>query len=337
MLLTSEQLKTVITGCTAFEEEDGGLWLSRYSPAQRAIFDEPIMQYLTRACAGVTMDFYTDATTLTLRVDGLKVQDSDRRDFDLLIDGLLVRKIDIFSLEAGPCRDMTMFRPQDVVFELPEGEKRVTVCFSWQTPVRILSAELENATFFRPHTYEYTWLAFGDSITHGASADFPSMSYVNQTARNLNAKVYNYGLGGEMYREDWIVPGTYPKADFVTVALGTNDCLYQKKELFERYMPAFYAQVAKEFADVPVYVILPAWRRFEGRGGSRELGTLPQVRQRIANEIAQYPNMTAVSAERWVPRVREFYGEDLLLHPNDLGMTHYAAHLTAFLREKLAK
>ena len=336
MKLTNEQLKTVLTGCTEFEE-DGGLWLSRYSKAQRAIFATEFSNYLARSTASVTMDLHTDAAALILQVDGLKEQGSDRRDFDLLIDGLLTHHMDIFSMESQYAGGVNLFRPQTLIFELPAGEKRVTVCFPWQAPVRILSAELESATFFRPHDYSYTWLAFGDSITHGASADLPSMSYVNQTARDLNAKVYNYGIGGEMFRDDWIVPGTYPKADFVTVALGTNDFGYQEKEKFEHHMPAFFQKAAREFADIPVFVILPLWRRLEMRNGCRKLGTLPQVRQRIAEEIAQYPNMTAVSGESWVPRVEKCYGEDLMLHPNDLGMTHYARHLTAYLRQQLKK
>ena len=83
-----------------------------------------------------------------------------------------------------------------------------------------------------------------------------------------------------------------------------------------------------------VFVILPIWRGREDDDEVFELGTLQSVRDRIAAEAAKYPNMTVIDAKNFVPHYEDFFG-DKVLHPNAMGMSQYALHLFAALKDKV--
>ena len=329
MKLSFDQIKSVATGCMEFVE-DGGLWLHRFTEAQRNFTYSKSPNGMLQACqaAGITLDFYTDATAFDMTVDGIRDYDNCNRCFDLLVDGCFVKSIDTLHMDEGFCKTPVPYGPYDLHFPLPQGEKRVTVCMPWDASVRILSAELTDGTFCRPHAYKRTLVAFGDSITHGAFAKYSCTPYICQTARLLDAKLYNFGIGGERFRGNKIVPGSYPKADIVTVAYGTNDYSGQTKEAFEEKMPAFLRQLTAEFAETPIFVILPLWRKMEAWEEEKHLGSLQTVRDRIAEECAKYPNITVCDGSKWVPHLKDFYGDSKWVHPNDLGMSHFAMGLS---------
>lgn len=124
-----------------------------------------------------------------------------------------------------------------------------------------------------------------------------------------------------------IVPGSYPKVDFITVAYGTNDFTHcPSREVFEREVSGFYKALHEQFGDTPVLVLLPLWRAHESKGVSFELGTLPQVRQAIRAIAEEYPANICVDCGGFIPPVYEFFA-DKGLHPNALGHTFYAKGL----------
>lgn len=336
MNLTFDQIKTVATGVMEFIEENG-LWLYRFNEAQRAVYShQPNNLYQSRQAAGITLDLHTDATAIRMTVDGERDYDNVNRAFDLLIDGNFVCSVDTLGMDCAIVgKKLTPYGPYDLLFRLPKGEKRVTVVMPWDATVRIRSMELENATFFRPAEFKRTMIAFGDSITHGAYAKYACMTYAMQTARLLDAKLYNFGIGGERFRMKKIIKGSYPECDFVTVAYGTNDYAHQPEEAFEEKMPSFFAQLKDAFPDTPIFVILPLWRILEGYEERKALGSLQDVRDRIAKECEKYPNITVLDGSKWVPHMKEFYGDKTLLHPNDLGMSQYAMGLTKAILQHL--
>lgn len=335
MQLTFDQIKTVATGVMEFVEENG-LWLYRFNEAQRAVYDKsPNATLQSMQAAGITLDFHTDATAIHLTVDGTRDYDNVNRAFDLLIDGNFVHSVDTLGMDNGYTGKVEAYGPHDLLFRLPDGEKRVTIVMPWDASVRIHSMKLENATFFRPAEYKRTMIAFGDSITHGAYAKYACMTYAMQTARMLDAKLYNFGIGGERFRMKKIVKGTYPECDFVTVAYGTNDYSHQPKEAFEEKMPSFFAQLNEAFPNTPIFVILPLWRRMEAWEEKKPLGYLQDVRDRIAEECKKYPNITVLDGSKWVPHMKDFYGDSTWLHPNDLGMSQYALGLSKAILEHI--
>ena len=132
--------------------------------------------------------------------------------------------------------------------------------------------------------------------------------------------------------EEKIIPGNYPECDFVTVAYGTNDYRIKNEAYFSHNMPAFFRKVAAEFPEKPIFVILPIWREREEANEVFELGTLQSVRDRVTAEAAKYPNMTVIDAKDFVPHYEDFFG-DKALHPNAMGMSQYAMHLYAAMKD----
>ena len=319
MILDRKTLESILTGALEFGWENNGLAPERFTAAQRANIRERSVEQ-PRDMASVALDFYTDARWIRLEAGTRK----ERKVFvfDLLEDGVLTASVQSVMPEEGDVPFVT------VEFPLTEGEKRVTLYLPWDRAARIRRVELPDGASVRPYVHRRSFVAFGDSITHGCYAAHPSMTYVSQLARLLDARVINQGIGGEFMCPDNLTPGTYPRFDFVTIAYGTNDYRHGTREEFDREMPEFLRRAAAEFPNTPIFVILPLWRLQEGQGKIWEMGrTLEEVRSCIRQEAAKYPNMYLVEGAKLVPHLPEFYGDKFPLHPNDLGFGQYAMNL----------
>ena len=128
-----------------------------------------------------------------------------------------------------------------------------------------------------------------------------------------------------------IVPGSYPEADFILVAYGTNARLDGNYKL---RVEEFFAALNQEFPKKPVFVILPIHRIGEETETDRL--PLPEARAHITKVCGQYPNITLLDGTKFVPWDLSCY-YDGFLHPNDLGMTHFAMNLTEQLQKHLGE
>ena len=145
---------------------------------------------------------------------------------------------------------------------------------------------------------------------------------------------YNFGIGGARFEPGVFKGGEFPDADLVTVALGTNDFPHSSPEEFMRNAPAFLARLHERYPAVPTVVITPVWRKAEEGGTVYQLGTMRELRERIAGLCASYDNITVAPGETMVHHHPDFYW-DKNLHPADLGHTVYALNLYAFLMKNV--
>ena len=342
MFLSFEEIRSLATGWLSWQEDGQGLILSRFTPEQMAFYDNnpatPKASARQRHSASIQLDFYTDSDFVTLKADGFCFShdpDVGRVAFDFLENGVLLHHAVWEKPEVGLEPERMVFPLDEMTIPLSPGVNRVTICLPWSRRIRIRGLELSEGASFRPHVHAKTWLAFGDSITQGYLAEYPSMTYVNQTARLLDARVVNQGIGGERFRKEKLVPGTYPRCDFVTVALGTNDYgMWQNWDDFCLNMSAFLRTAAEEFAGVPVFILLPVWRE-EGEVSPRAIGTLPRVRERIRQEAEKYPGFTVLEGLELMPHLPEFFADSPALHPNDLGFSQFAMNLYRAIRDKI--
>ena len=67
---------------------------------------------------------------------------------------------------------------------------------------------------------KYKMISFGDSITHGYDAIYPSLSYASQLAQNLDAEQLNKGIGGDIFFPALLDEKDAFEPDFITVAYG---------------------------------------------------------------------------------------------------------------------
>lgn len=331
MKLTNAQILSLAKGYMEYEKTPA-LSLHRFSAAQRAIYAPEDKSYLSSTfTTSIRLDFYTDAEELTLVIGGKRRKPLENTAIDLLQDNILTHH---YTAEFTPMEgaDAIPIDPITCYAKLKKGEKRVTVYLPYLVAATVESMELSDGAAFRPYTNKSTWIAFGDSITNGTRAGCPSMTYVNHTARVLDMDVYNFGIGGEKFMKEKIVPGTYPKCDLVTISYGTNDYRKYTREEFVENLSVFMEKAVNEFKNVPIFVILPIWRQTESDGIVYDCGTLQSVRDAIRAEVKKYPSITVLDAQSWVPQVPEFFA-DRVLHPNDVGFAHYTMHLVEELKK----
>lgn len=334
MKLTFDQLRPLIKGAAVIEENaDGSLLLRRFTNRQQAgcaVADPDY--YKCQAAAGCTLDFITDAETLSLTLTGRKKGKRKALILDLLEDGVPSTSQIRWTTPGEDKNAIIPYGTQTFLFPLKKGEKRVTVQFNNFCTVDALTVALPDGASVRPYPHKRKLIAFGDSITQGHSAVYPSRSYMAQLGRMLDAEVFNFGISGERFQEQKIAAGTYPRCDLVTIAYGTNDFGHRaaSEELFARNMPGFMQKAAEEFKNIPVFVLLPLWCADEDTIHN-SVGSLQSVRARIAAEAEKY-GFHVIDCQDFIPHDPAFFA-DLRLHPNDKGMDAYAENVYKAIRE----
>lgn len=322
MRLTPQQIRSISTGVLDMKEQGSSLRLLRMTDAQRAVYTEDEVGWRrAQTTAGITLDLHTDSQTLTLACSDIYLSPSYHCAFDVLVDGEFYTS---FSMATTKTTDepslASGFRH---TFRLPEGNKRITLYFPLYT-MQIDAVELDDGATLSPCHYSRKWVVFGDSISEGREPDHPCSSYVCRLARMLDAEVYNQAISGEIFRSRKIVPGTYPQCDFVSVAYGTNDFRKQEYDLLIPEVSSFFRQVTDAFPNVPIFYLLPLWRKDKDRVTRGR--TLEEVRVLLRQEAEKYPQIHIIDCWDFIPHDEQYFF-DQRLHPNDAGFAFYAEAL----------
>lgn len=181
-------------------------------------------------------------------------------------------------------------------------------------------------------------LTYGTSITHGAHASAPHLSYAAQTAMHLGADLLNYGVGGSCHaepafadyfasRDDW---------DMASLALSVNMMGFEPEE-FERRVRYMVHTVASAHPAKPVACIT-LYRYF---------GDLKTVEQHSPEKAQQFRRILRDAVRDCpTPNAHIIEGPDILrnfsglttdlIHPSDNGMIEMGRHLAARLKLLLA-
>ena len=317
MKLSFEQLKSIARGVDRVEEVDGGVQFFRMTVAQKQYY----LQYNNQAnanktdsTAGVKLAFYTDSENLKFSA---KLTDGSSRlyaYFDICENGAIIA-------HGGSDKE----NEAEMEVKLSSGESLVEIYFPWSKGVIMTSFELDDGASIKPHTRPYTLLAYGDSITHGYDATYPSLSYVNRLANLLDADVHNRGIGGSTFSPELVRRDNVENPDFVTIAYGTNDWSMCTMEKFEADCRAFLALIHQRYPHSQVFVIAPIWR------GDSERETamarpISDVYKLFCEYTMNYDHITAVDGWDFIPHLPAFF-QDEILHPNDQGFSLYAENL----------
>ena len=330
MRLTPEQIRSIATGILDMKEENGSVRLLRITDAQRAVYQEDEVGWRrAQTTAGITLDFHTNSQTLTLACSDIRLSPNYHCTFDVLVDGEFRTS---FSMAIAKPEEETAlpsgFRHS---FRLPEGEKRVTLYFPLYT-MQIDAVELDDGATLTPYRHTFSWVVFGDSISEGREPDHPCSAYVCRLSRMLDAQVYSQAISGEIFRSRKIVPGTYPRCDFVSVAYGTNDFRKQDYDLLIPEVSAFFRQVTDAFPNTPIFYLLPLWRKDKDRVTQGR--TLEEVRPLLRQEAEKYPQIHVIDCWDFIPHEEQYFF-DQRLHPNDAGFAFYAEALCPEFRKHL--
>jgi len=266
-------------------------------------------------CAGITLDFFTDAEEVSFCCCVLNELSYGRMEyFDVWEDGLLTDSIEwdgfaplYYRRRKRERSRITIYLP--IMYELAFSDFRLG---NW-TPVESEAKKL---------------LIIGDSIAMGLRGAYPSLGMSVSLAREWGMDYLNTAVGGEYHRPDLaeVLPDYAP--DRIFVHLGTNDVnrLDDPEYSMER-IRGCYAGIRARWADVPVDVVTPVWRT-EFANGS-ELGKKRYEWAHMTREQMMAAGREAGFAVHdgmaLSPNLRGGLADHC--HPNDMGFMMYTRNL----------
>ncbi len=339
MKFNAETLRPYVKGCMEVAEENGAIAFHRFTEEQKTVYPETgVGLKRTRNITGIRLEFNTDATKLTFTsINNLKSASVSeiRFCFDVEVNGALVRHGG-FVKSPNPEDPADSLMPDiPMEFNFEPGEKKIVVYLPSLYNIQLKDVELHGESYVKPVVNRHRIIAFGDSITEDCSVSYPYLSYINIVAREFDAELFNFGIGGECFKANKIKDVPYPDGDFVVSAYGTNDLSRKDVEFFFNNMTTYLETLHERYANVPVFILLPTYRmRDGGFKEGRPVPSLQFVRDEITKEAAKYENFHVIDAKSFVPHLPEFY-KDGYLHPNDLGHTLYGLRVASEIRKIL--
>ena len=321
MILSFDDLKKITKGAIYFEEKNGYFIPYRYAKKQLDYMARPEYDYGWRFRAkisgGIHFDFYTEATFLSL--DYIASHTHIRSNtVDLYIDGEIKKVYYIENKRKG-----------SIYFDLPKGNKRVTVFFPCESRLSVKNVTLDKGFLPMPEKSKKL-LILGDSITQGAGPRFSSGAYVNILARELDFEILPQGVGGYRYEPCDLMRIDGFEPDAITVFLGTN---YYEKSCLERcnydYAEAvkeYYRMICEMYKSIPITVVTPLWRN-NGVDMERLLWCIDTIK----NEASKYENVRVLDGFKLMPNVDECLADGV--HPNEYGSVILAKNLSKHLKE----
>ncbi len=329
MKLTKEAFENITRGISSVQYEAGRYQFFRFDERETATVDSQIAS----CTAGVKMDFVTDGNALRLQVFTEKALPARSFfAFDVFINGTLAGHIKNFDEQLCTGDYANLDYPLGRFsgeFTLGEGEKRVTVFFPHSVRAYIEEAEVAGATYVLPVKQEKTLLAYGDSITQGFDALYPSHSYAVRLSKFLDAELLNKGIGGACFCPSLVMAGAGYQPDYIVVAYGTNDWTCHTQESFKSNAQAHIQELTKKYPASKIFVITPIWRG--DYANERKFGPFSKLEAIIREECEESRQIHIISGWNLVPEDASFFG-DLFLHPNDKGFAAYAEALHSALK-----
>ena len=327
MTISEKLLREATKGAFSIENNAGEFTFHRFAKFQEDYYLEtsPRDFYLkTAATSGVRLDFTTDSENFGF---GYRIRSASSRTFyffDIYLDGVMV-------LHRGE-KDMWINTGR-IDMKLPEGEHRITVWLPCLCAAYLYDITLDDGASFSPVKATRKMICFGDSITQGYDAEYPSMAYTNRLAAHFDADMLNLAIGGEKFVPG-ILDGEFAgsfKPDLITVAYGTNDWSGFERQLFLDRCDAFLEKLAEFYPDSKRFVITPLWRADKGR--ITKVGRFEDALAYIAEKAAECGHYV-IDGTVLTPHVSGFYS-DLRLHPNDLGYEEYTRNLIPQIEKDL--
>ena len=318
MKLNLEQLTSITRGAVTVEQKEDKFYFYRFTEAQKKAYETTSPNDFYRksfATAGVRLSFRTNSTKFGFEYDFFGFGSSREYGyFDLYVNGAMEKH---FGVDGNACQSGKMS------IALPAGEKTLELYFPWSKCTALSEVELDDDATFEGVSRAHTMISFGDSITHGYDAIYPSLSYASQLAQNLDADQLNKGIGGDIFFPALLDDKDPIDPDYITVAYGTNDWSKCPREVFEKNCTEFYNRLSAMYPNAKIFAITPIWR---GDGFRKVCGfgsPVTNVYPMIADICRDLPNVVVINPYNFVPHRPEFFA-DLRLHPNDFGFGLYA-------------
>lgn len=312
--------------------DDSGFVYSGYVNANidsvRASFDRlPITAVGALHSPGVRIDFVSDAVAIHLRVDyASTLSPAGAGKFRLEVDGVLTASEIGSSADLGPNSYLAFQQPT----AMPHS---FSLIYPYASDVDFLGLELiggsANLLAPPPSPPSFAYVAHGDSITHGFVASSVTKTYPYQVGATEGWETINLGFfGRKVVPSDGTVVGGLG-ADWVTLAIGTNDWEFQTSaQVFTAGYEALLDNLRAIQPDVPVFALTPTWTDHDSQPNTIGL-TVDDYRAIIRSTVlartAFDPQLHLIEGHVLVPPGPLFFDDGI--HPNDAGFAFYALGL----------
>ena len=329
MILTYDQIRAVTTGAAEIASDGEFFGFHRFTTAQSECYKalRSVDFYnKTFATANVRLAFTTDSQTLKFSYK-MENRGSSRKYayIDVTVNGVLIGHF------GGDSGDIAGVASLTLGGYTVGREKLVEICLPWSKAAWLAGVTLADGASLTPARRAKTMLCYGDSITHGYDAVYPSRSYTSRLSQMLGADAHNRAIGGDTFFPELLELDEPVTPDIVTVAYGTNDWNKHNAVHYARMCGEFYRRLSAKFETAAIYAITPLWRgdfEKETPFGAPAYETEALIR-RCTESL---PNVRVIPGWNLVPHDPGFMA-DKFLHPNDLGFAEYAQGLYAAIRE----
>ncbi len=333
MKLTFDEIRGITYGAAEMYLEDEWIGFRRFTAAQMECYKEFRNENLCNRAEGtadIRLACTTDARVLSF--DYNLINRGSNREFgyiDVLVDGVLCghfggEQSDISGHVSMPLNGFGFGKSKTLEIYLP-----------WSKDAKISNLDLEEGVIFCTVKRKKVMLNYGDSITQGFDAHYPSLSYTSRLARMLDADSYNRAVGGDVFFPELLEPEEPIMPDIVTVAYGTNDWNQRNALRLASQAGDFYRRLSDKFPTATIFAITPIWR-----GDHKNKTKFEEPTYKVGDVIRRccesLPNVHVIEGWNLVPHESGFM-QDERLHPNDLGFAEYANNLYAKMAEILGK
>jgi ribosomal protein S18 acetylase RimI-like enzyme len=356
-------------GCVGVTQGAGG-WVrpERFTPAQMRMLGSCMAwrpgtyRRMARTTSGVRLRFRTDATEVALAVrldpeprdtaaqlavidagtgrlahDGVSY-DVDGRHVDPVLPAPLASGID--GVPASEGASLVVLRLEDEgeapgpgMVPLP-GFGRVREVTVWLPCLRgcEVSRVWLDGSAIEPVEGEGSLLVLGDSIPQGFFADDPARTWPALLAQRLGLDLVNQSLYGQVFQDGTCTGlGRYVSPELVVVAFGTNyrfgPCAEARTR---REVETYLAEVAREWPEVPTWVLTPIWHD-ELKTPVRRGSCYARVPSIIRDAARAHPEMRVADGERLVSHDGAHIAADAD-HPTPAGHEQLAGRLYVRMR-----
>lgn len=328
MKLNLSQIQCIAHGAHKVWQEDDGFHLSRFTDEELKLYKTTPHAQKSLSTSGIKLCFKTNSPTLKLIVNTIPGTTRTYFAAEVFVNGERFGCIKNFEdeLVLGKQYPPMQFKlgKYEGEFDLSQGEKVIEIVLPWSVNLIIESIELADNSTLQPIEKNIKLLAFGDSITHGYDALYPSNSYAERISKKLCAEIYNKAIGGEVFIPSLSALKVPFSPDIITVAYGTNDWNCCDRYVFQKNCSAFFENLAKNYPDTPIFAITPLWRK--EHTDIRPMGEFSFIEEYITKACSKYNNITVIRGFDIIPHDETLFA-DFRLHPNDNGFDIYSEYL----------
>ena len=326
-----------VWGAEHVESCSDGLHVFRFNAGESELYRRRKDSFFvkSKASAGITVHFRTDSDKLFLAAR--VAPGSSRKYFalEVLSDGKPVGGLQNFDREEMAERnryyDMEgSWEPVAGEFLLPEGDHEIEIVLPWSAETVLTELKIGKNASFLPVKPEKKLLFYGDSITQGYDALYPSARYAARVCRACRAAEYNKAIGGEIFFPELAAEPSALIPDAVFVAYGTNDWYRCEEAEFVENCGKFFENICKKYPECPIFAITPIWRG--DCETPRPMGPHARAGERIRELAGRHRNVTVIDGANFLPAVSSLFA-DGFLHPNDCGFSHFADRLLQELKK----